>query len=280
MIDLLGLLDEWELQGNFSPHAGITEGNGTVRTLNCSYSRYSVLIAFLAVTVGLGILAAPSSSHAQNGTAEKAGGAAPPATPPAGSSKLKPGELPPGDGKAIAEQDCALCHALTNLTEASKSLDEWRDTVQTMIDRGASVPGSDLDTLVHYLAKNFGPSAAAPAAGAQTAPGSPAPSAAAPPSAPARLKPGELPPGDGKAIAENFCALCHTLTNLTEASMSLDEWRDEVQTMMNRGAAVPPGGVDTLVRYLAKNFGPKPSAPASGGAAGSAPSTSSPKDNH
>ncbi len=49
-------------------------------------------------------------------------------------------ELPEGEGKAIATENCQACHKLTNLTKAHKNLDDWKDTVQTMIDRGANVP--------------------------------------------------------------------------------------------------------------------------------------------
>jgi len=41
------------------------------------------------------------------------------------------------DGKEIATENCQACHKLTNLVKAHKSLDDWRDTVQLMIDRGA-----------------------------------------------------------------------------------------------------------------------------------------------
>ena len=66
-------------------------------------------------------------------------------------------ELPDGEGKAIATENCQACHKLTNITKAHKSLDDWKETVQTMIDRGANVPADQVDTLVQYLAKNFGP---------------------------------------------------------------------------------------------------------------------------
>src|SRR6202521_908245 len=83
-------------------------------------------------------------------------------------------EFPDGDGKAIATENCQACHKLTNLTKAHKSLDDWKETVQTMIDRGANVPTDQVDILIQYLAKNFGPKdASAP------------PSAAPPSSAPA-----------------------------------------------------------------------------------------------
>lgn len=177
-----------------------------------------------------------------------------------------------------------MCHRLTNLTKAHKSLDDWKDTIHTMIDRGATIPDDQVDVLAAYLVKNFGPQDAAPAASspAGAAPAAPPasspagappaaspapPNAAATASAPAQgaasAAPVVLPDGDGKEIATENCQACHKLTNLTKAHKSVDDWKDTVQTMIDRGANVPPDKVDTLVQYLAKNFGPKDaSAPA------------------
>ena len=178
-------------------------------------------------------------------------------------------ELPEGDGKPIATEYCQMCHKLTNLTKAHKNLDDWVDTIHTMIDRGASIPDDKIDTLAKYLAANFGPKDAAAAANAPAAaPTTPAPSPDA--AAPGTPKPAaantvvELPDGDGKAIATENCQACHKLTNLTKAHKNLDDWKDTVQTMIDRGANVPADKIDTLVQYLVKNFGPKDaSAPAS-----------------
>ncbi len=254
------------------------------------FSRYSVLIAGLICMLGLVILASPLKSHAQNAAtpgaaslgalvhgvraipaaaprqaaAQDTGQATP---PPAAPSAPKPVELPEGDGKPIATEFCQMCHKLTNLTKAHKNLDDWKDTIQTMIDRGASIPDDKVDVLAKYLATNFGPKDAAQAASAPAASpaATPAPSPdAAAPSTPAPAKTVvELPDGDGKAIAMENCQACHKLTNLTKAHKNLDDWKDTVQTMIDRGANVPADQVDTLVQYLAKNFGPKDaSAPA------------------
>lgn len=291
-----------------------------MRTQGNSLARTATLLFLLASILGLGILAAPSMGLAQNGTIsdtssvkliktlihgshamsalhaaayQDAGQAAPPsqaapsaaASPAASSgtaaSQLKIVELPEGDGKPIATEYCQDCHRLTNLTRAHKSPDDWVETVQTMMDRGARLPQEDVDILVKYLAKNFPPKTDVPAPDAQAAPALttvPAPSVAAAPAplAPADAVPGapvqakkvELPEGDGKAIAMENCQACHRLTNLVKAHKSLDEWRDTVQLMIDRGADLPADQVDTLVHYLAKNFGP---APADSGAA--APST-------
>ena len=200
-------------------------------------------------------------------------GAAPPSTPaPAAAKKV---ELPDGPGKPIATEYCQDCHRLTNLTSAHKSLDEWRDTVHLMMDRGARIPDEQVDALVQYLAKNFtpaaaatpssAPAAAAPAEGQASTPAAPAssPAAQAPGASPKNKI--ELPDGDGKPIATEFCQDCHRLNNLTNARKSEDEWHDTVHLMMDRGARIPDDKVDTLVHYLAKNFGVKDSAPAPSG---------------
>jgi hypothetical protein len=150
---------------DFAPPAGIAGGDKGVRTPNINFLRYSAPIAFLALTVGIGILAAPSKGHAENGTAANQD-ASQGAVPPAASSQPMPVEMPDGDGKAIALASCQICHRLTNLTNAHKSLDDWRATVETMMDRGANVPQDKLETLVQYLAKNFGPKADTPDSGA------------------------------------------------------------------------------------------------------------------
>src|SRR5271169_3648432 len=261
-------------------------------------SRYSAIPAGLICIIGLGILSTPPKGQTQNGTTLRAAlpgvlvhdvraltavaprpvatqDAAQTSPPPASPAAPKPVELPEGDGKPIATEFCQMCHKLTNLTKAHKDLDDWKDTIHTMIDRGASIPDEKVDVLAEYLAANFGPKAAARAADAPPAdPATPAPSPdAAAPSAPAPAKTiVELPDGDGKAIATENCQACHKLTNLTKAHKSLDDWKETVQTMIDRGANVPADQVDTLAQYLAKNFGPKDAAaPTSAAPASSTP---------
>jgi cytochrome c5 len=90
---------------------------------------------------------------------------------------------------------------------------------------------------------------------ATAAPGAPA-AAAKPP-----IK-AELPEGEGKPIATEYCQDCHRLTNLLTAHKNADEWRDTVHLMMDRGARLPDDQIDTLVKYLAKNFTPASATPA------------------
>ena len=101
-----------------------------MRTPNYFFSRYSIFLAFLIVTIGLGVLATPSGTCTKRDRnsrdtvfrTEKGG--------PAARRGIE----------AIAEI-CSVCHALTNITDSALSADEWRDTVQTMMDRGAALAG-------------------------------------------------------------------------------------------------------------------------------------------
>ena len=65
--------------------------------------------------------------------------------------------LPPGKGKAIVQQECKGCHALKVVTSKRASKEQWTTVVNQMITRGAEVPDEDIESVVEYLSKNFGP---------------------------------------------------------------------------------------------------------------------------
>ncbi len=70
----------------------------------------------------------------------------------------------------------------------------------------------------------------------------------------------QLPAGDAKRkIVENACAVCHSLTNITNSlGHTPEEWITMVSMMLNAGAAVPPEQVQMVTDYLIKNFPEKP----------------------
>src|ERR1700726_4144555 len=73
--------------------------------------------------------------------------------------------LPPGDGQDIVQHQCAGCHALKVVTSKKASKQQWATIVDQMVSRGADVEDDDIEIVVQYLAKNFGPApeSAAPA---------------------------------------------------------------------------------------------------------------------
>jgi competence ComEA-like helix-hairpin-helix protein len=78
--------------------------------------------------------------------------------------------LPPGKSKEIVKQQCGGCHALKVVTTKRASRGQWAVLVDQMVGRGADVPDDQIETLVDYLAKNFGPTKAPSAAGNNHAP--------------------------------------------------------------------------------------------------------------
>jgi mono/diheme cytochrome c family protein len=65
-------------------------------------------------------------------------------------------DLPDGAGKDLVMNVCTVCHELTRITSKKKTKEEWNDTVDKMAARGAKASDEEFDTIVNYLAKNFG----------------------------------------------------------------------------------------------------------------------------
>jgi competence ComEA-like helix-hairpin-helix protein len=73
--------------------------------------------------------------------------------------------LPPGKAKEIVQQQCGGCHALKVVTTKRATKEQWAVVVDQMVGRGADVPDDEIETLVDYLAKSFGPTKAPSAIG-------------------------------------------------------------------------------------------------------------------
>ncbi|SRR5260370_33799378 len=64
---------------------------------------------------------------------------------------------PEDETKALLERTCTKCHKLTGTLKQRNSKEEWAAIVDDMIARGAEASDAEIDTLVDYLARNFGP---------------------------------------------------------------------------------------------------------------------------
>lgn len=68
-------------------------------------------------------------------------------------------DLPDGKGKDLVEDRCSTCHGLDLLLAEHDSKQRWSGIVNDMVSRGASGTAEELQTIVDYLAANFGPEA-------------------------------------------------------------------------------------------------------------------------
>jgi competence protein ComEA len=65
--------------------------------------------------------------------------------------------LPPGKGREIVQKTCVGCHLLKVVTSKRASREQWSTLVDQMVSRGADVPDDEMENLINYLSKNFGP---------------------------------------------------------------------------------------------------------------------------
>jgi competence ComEA-like helix-hairpin-helix protein len=72
--------------------------------------------------------------------------------------------LPAGKGKDIVQQHCVGCHELKVVTSKRATKQQWASLVDQMVSRGAEVDDDDIESVVEYLAANFGPLKSSPAA--------------------------------------------------------------------------------------------------------------------
>ncbi len=74
--------------------------------------------------------------------------------------------------------------------------------------------------------------------------------------------PAELPAGPGREALERMCTRCHGLNVITGQRMNAQQWSNEVQDMVSRGAVGSDQDVRQVVAYLATHFGSGQGVPA------------------
>lgn len=65
-------------------------------------------------------------------------------------------QLPESEGKKVVERICNQCHSPENYTRTKHTEDEWETIVDNMVERGATGTDNEFETVVLYLARNFG----------------------------------------------------------------------------------------------------------------------------
>jgi len=144
--------------------------------------------------------------------------------------------LPPGEGRELVASVCTGCHGLNTIVQIRDGTGGWRQFVNYMIMKGAQVSVHDTDVIVAYLTTNFGPNSP--------------PAAGAPP--PAVVS---LPAGAGKELIEGRCVTCHDLTRVVASRRQKADWDAVIANMVGRGATATPEERQTMVAYLAAQFG-------------------------
>jgi cytochrome c5 len=142
------------------------------------------------------------------------------------------GALPQGEGRDLVAVACTQCHALAPILVGREGPSGWKRHVHNMVLRGAQLSPSEAETVIRYLAANFGPGAAPPGKVAVT-----------------------LPAGAGKELVETRCTLCHDLERVAVVKRPRQHWPAIVANMVDRGATATPEEARTIATYLAAQFG-------------------------
>jgi hypothetical protein len=59
------------------------------------------------------------------------------------------------DGQTLVEQRCTVCHSLRQVTQARKTEQGWRQTVQRMVSYGAQLNQQEEQVVIQYLAQTY-----------------------------------------------------------------------------------------------------------------------------
>jgi len=59
------------------------------------------------------------------------------------------------DGQALVEARCTQCHDLGRVERAIKGEEEWKATVERMVDRGAQLNEAEQEVVVQHLAEAY-----------------------------------------------------------------------------------------------------------------------------
>jgi cytochrome c5 len=151
---------------------------------------------------------------------------------PAHAQGAPPRALPPGEGRDLLVTACSQCHVLNVIMSMREGPAGWRRHVHNMVTRGAQLTAPEAETVIAYLAANFGPGSAA--AGAAVV---------------------ALPAGPGKELVETRCTACHDLERVAVVKRQKADWPALVANMVGRGAAASPDEAQAIASYLAAHFG-------------------------
>jgi len=59
------------------------------------------------------------------------------------------------EGKSLVEERCTQCHGLGRVERAKKTEEEWKATVERMVEKGAQLNQAEQELVIKYLAETY-----------------------------------------------------------------------------------------------------------------------------
>ena len=72
---------------------------------------------------------------------------------------IYPSDFPPGNGRAVAQRACLICHSASLITQQAKDSTGWEKSIGQMEKWGVKLNAAEHDSLRSYLLGHFGPRA-------------------------------------------------------------------------------------------------------------------------
>jgi cytochrome c5 len=144
-----------------------------------------------------------------------------------------PPALPDGEGKSLVAMVCSQCHGIRPLFVYNGDDLKWEILVHEMIAFGAQVTPQERDTMLKYLKATFSTDRAS------------------------GRDAGRLPSGKGQGVLQASCGGCHGLPVITRKRAGRAGWEQILRRhRTEERVTLSPEYAETLLEYLAANFGP------------------------
>lgn len=137
-------------------------------------------------------------------------------------------DLPPGRGADALRSRCLSCHGTDLIRQQRLSRDGWSRELDKMAGWGAAIDATDRETLLAYLAVEFGVGRRQPASTAAD--------------------------GTVNAILTARCTGCHGLELVEQQRLDRAGWLRELEKMIGWGAALTTPETEALVAHLARQY--------------------------
>jgi len=152
--------------------------------------------------------------------------------------------MPEDEGKELVTSLCVGCHSLGSVVSNGKSEEQWRDTINNMISRGAQIFDDETETILVYLTKHYGVEVRSVGESLDSLE----------PATEAELVEA-MPEDEGKELVTSLCVGCHSLGSVVSGGKSEEQWRDTIDNMISRGAQIFDDEAETILVYLTRHYG-------------------------
>jgi len=155
------------------------------------------------------------------------------------------------EGKQLYEAACTPCHSLAPMERTRDGRAGWEDTVHKMVVIGTQLDAGEMEQVIDYLYKTYGPNSDDPMASGLLPPDSPLQTDGTVTGANV-----VLPEGEGKQLVQGLCTMCHDLGYVVATRRGMADWQRYTVNMLGQnGIKIPEENQKIIVSYLNRNFG-------------------------